>query len=271
MGGTLPMDAAIVLLGAQQDTTIFQNSVNNSAGAGPGIFVGTNGMLSPRRGLIAFDVSSIPPGSLITDVQLTLTLGQVAGDNGTGTGGNDVPRVIQLNKLTRSWGEGNTGSTAAAIGTTGGGFPAGPGDATWNAAFYSPTTPTSWASPGGDFVSSPSVSATLSGTIVGTAYTWPSTPALVADVQGWLDQPNTNFGWEIINADETSERTFYAFYSSEWSDRANGDPILEVLYAAQEPELRVTFLVPEPAGGTLLLGAALLLFTRRQDRWGKLG
>ena len=70
--------AAVVTLGADKDTSIFQNNVNNAGGGGPGLFAGTNGGNSPRRALISFDLSSIPAGSTITDVQITLTLGQVS-------------------------------------------------------------------------------------------------------------------------------------------------------------------------------------------------
>ncbi len=54
--------AAVITLGADKDATIYQNN-NNSNGAGPGMFVGTNGTSSPRRALLSFDLSSIPTGS----------------------------------------------------------------------------------------------------------------------------------------------------------------------------------------------------------------
>lgn len=246
--------ADVLTLGADKDATIFQNNVNNSNGAGPGIFAGTNGTLSPRRGLISFDLSSIPAGSIITDVQFTLTLGQVAGSGGAGSGGNDITRSISLYELTRGWGEGITGNTSTTIGGTGQGFTANPGDATWNAAAHGSTA---WTTPGGDYQSTASASLTLTGTTVGTAYTWLSTPSLVDDVQGWLNNPATNFGWIMINADETGSQTFFSFYTSEWSDRAGSDPILAAQYAAQEPQLQITFTVPEPSGGLLAGFAAL--------------
>jgi hypothetical protein len=72
--------ADVVTFGADRDVSIFQNNVNNSLGGGPGFFAGTNAMNSPRRALISFDVAgSIPAGTTITNVQLTLTLGQVGG------------------------------------------------------------------------------------------------------------------------------------------------------------------------------------------------
>src|ERR1700761_3206920 len=87
-GAMTPAFADVLDFGANHDTTLFQNAPNNSAGGGPGIFVGTNGSVSPRRGLISFDLSSIPEGAMITNVTLTLTVGMIAGSGGGGSGTN---------------------------------------------------------------------------------------------------------------------------------------------------------------------------------------
>ncbi len=236
MGVNLPgtAGAATITIGAIKDASIFQNNVDNSNGAGPGVFAGTNGMDSPRRGLIDFDISgNIPIGATITGVQLTLFLGQVAGTDST-------PRTIGLYKLADDWGEGTTGA-GQAIGGTGQGFPANPGDATWNARFF-PGTP--WATAGGDHAATASATTTVT-SVINAPYTWLSTPALVSDVQGWLNTPATNFGWELINLDETTATDFRAFYTREFND-----PTLR-------PELQITFTpaaatAPEPASMVLL-------------------
>src|SRR6516164_152672 len=76
--------AATITIGASKDASIFENNVNNSNGAGPGIFAGTNGMDSPRRGLIDFNIAgNVPAGATVTNVELTLHLGQVAGTDQT--------------------------------------------------------------------------------------------------------------------------------------------------------------------------------------------
>lgn len=253
-------DAAVLAFGAARDATIFQNNVSNSNGAGPGLFAGTNGTSSPRRGLIAFDLTSIPAGSIITDVQFTLTLGQIAGSGGSGAATSTVDRTFGLFKLTKNWGEGTTGSTATGIGGTGQGFAAGDGDATWNAAAYSASTPTLWSNPGGDFAGTASATLTAPlGAIAGNTYTWLSTPALVADAQDWLEHPATNFGWAIVNAAETGSQTFFSFYTKEWSDASGGDP-------AQEPRLQLTYTVPEAGSGMLLAGVALAWLSTRPVR-----
>jgi hypothetical protein len=245
--------ADIIDIGAEKDATIFQNNVNNSNGAGPGIFAGANGTSSPRRGLIAFDLSAIPAGSTITGVQLTLTVGQIAGSGGSGGSNTET---IGLFALTRNWGEGTTGNTATQIGATGQGFAANPGDATWNAAAFQQT---SWTTPGGDFALTASASLTLNGAGPGLSFTWLSTPQLVADAQGWLNNPATDFGWELKNADETDPTTFDAFYSREGT-RVSG------VTANQLPDLQVTYTVPEPSSGTLAIIAALSFLGTRSFR-----
>ena len=49
--------AATVTFGAAKDNSIFQNNASNTSGGSAGMFSGTNGMGSPRCGLIAFDIA----------------------------------------------------------------------------------------------------------------------------------------------------------------------------------------------------------------------
>lgn len=222
LGCALPVSADTVTIVASRDTTIFQDQVNNSDGGGPALFCGTNGSSSPRRALLYFNIAgNVPRGATITNVQLTMTLGDVAG---SGQGQN-----LRLFPLTQNWGEGTAG-TGLSIMMTGGGFAASTGDATWNAALYSSTTPTSWATPGGDFAGTASTSLTVSGNTVGTAYTWPSSSQLVADVLGWYNNPSSNFGWLLKNDDEADAQTYFAFYSREWNGGAATLPQLTVTY-----------------------------------------
>ncbi|HEY1600515.1 MAG TPA: DNRLRE domain-containing protein, partial [Pirellulales bacterium] len=173
-----------------KDATIFQNNVNNSNGAGPGMFAGTNGMTSPRRGLIEFNVAGhVPPGATINSVTLELFLGQTAG--GAGGAFN-----IGLFTLSKGWGEGTTES-GGTISGTGQGAAANAGDATWNASAFPSTL---WTKPGGDFASTASASTSV-GSTLNAASNW-SSAAMVTDVQNWLNTPSTNFGWAVVNADE---------------------------------------------------------------------
>jgi hypothetical protein len=239
--------ADIVTIGPSKDASIYAANVNNSNGAGPGMFAGTDAGPSRIRSLLAFDIAGVPQlsGATITGVQLTLTLGMVPG----GSPPAPSPEIVDLHRLTADWGEGTTGSSSTTIGGTGGGFAANTGDATWNARMFSGTL---WSTAGGDFSATASASLSVGNTI-NTSFTWASTPTLVADVQGWLDSPATNFGWELINTDEISARTFRAFYTREAST------------AAFRPQLQITYAVPEPACILLsILGgvAASVIFTR---------
>src|SRR6266550_140276 len=189
--------ADVATIGAAKDNTIFQSNVNNSLGGGQAIFAGTNAQLSPRRGLIDFDIAaSIPAGSTINSVQLTLFLNSLAS-------GSTATPTIHLYRLSDDWGEGTAGSTVNGPAGVGQGIAAGEGDATWNARHFSATTPTLWNTPGGDFAAIDSAALAIVGTTLNTPYTWQSTPAMVADVQSWLSDPSTNFGW-LLKGEESN-------------------------------------------------------------------
>ncbi len=214
------------------------------------MFAGTNGMDSPRRALIDFDIAAnVPTSATITSVQLTSFLGQVAGNDQT-------PRTIGLYELTADWGEGTTGSSMM-IGGTGQGFPANPGDATWNARFFPGTL---WTTPGGDHNATASATSVV-GTAINAPYTWQPTPALVSDVQAWLNTPATNFGWELINLDESTATDFRAFYTRDFSG-ATPRPQLQVTFTplTSEPEPASVFLVPAAVLFLTLAAGAKRLF-----------
>lgn len=229
--------AATATIGAVRDNSIFESSPTNSGGGSAGIFAGTNGMGSPRRGLIAFDIAgNLPPGSTITAVQLTLYLGNAP---------NSDSRVIGLHRLTKDWGEGTAGSTNPSISMSGMGYPANPGDATWDDAMFEVGA---WSAAGaaGDYHPTASATSVVSGPI-DTPFTWDSTAALVSDVQGWLDTPTTNFGWALINADEEITRSIKAFYSREATQNSSGQP--NSLDPTWRPMLMIGYLEPVPPNG----------------------
>jgi hypothetical protein len=238
----------VVDLGAFQDTSIFATKPTNSDGGGAGIFAGTDAGGGVKRALIEFNFSNIPAGSIITNVQLTLTFGM-------SPGGGPATSTIGLFDVLDSWGEGTTGnptSDSSGIGGSGNGFTANAGDATWSSRFSGSTA---WTTAGGDHSGTASASTTGNNTTNST-FVWSSTQ-MVSDVQGWLTNSSTNNGWELINANESSASTFTAFYSREWGTftAAGGN-------AAQEPVLQVTY-VPEPATGILLAGACLGVLSLR--------
>jgi hypothetical protein len=199
-----------VTLLPSKDNTLYEDIAGAlSNGAGQNFFVGKTNTGSIRRGLIAFTLTgNIPANSTITSVSLTLNMSMtVAGSEN-----------VSLHRATADWGEG----TSIAPGEGGAGAPATTGDATWTRRFFN-TIP--WSIPGGDF--SPTASATRS--VGGNgSYTWASTPALVSDVQGWLNNPSTNFGWVVIG-NEAAARTAKRFDTKEHTTAANR-PRLVVAY-----------------------------------------
>src|SRR5262249_5131274 len=142
-------------------------------------------------------------------------------------------------RVLQNWGQG-----ASDAGDPGGaGTQAAPGDATWLNTFYPGLF---WTNPGGDF--SPTVSASVPVTSVGF-YTWGSTPSMVADVQSWLSNPASNFGWLLLG-NETQQQTVRRYDSRE-------NPIASV-----RPVLKINYF-PEPATLVLLAAGAVALSRRR--------
>jgi hypothetical protein len=191
-----------------------------SNGAGDFFFAGlTNFTGESRRGLLAFDVAgAIPAGSLVTDVTLTLEMSRTISG----------PTTVELHRVSSDWGEG----TSDAPGQEGTGAPATDGDATWFHTFYPSSL---WSTDGGDFLSTVSAAQTVGGE---GPYTWGSTPEMVADVQSWLDEPATNFGW-LVMGDEQMTPSAKRFNTRE---NGTGAPQLTVTFQAPVPTVPISML-----------------------------
>jgi hypothetical protein len=187
--------AAEVGLAASKDNSVFSEGELSNA-VGDYLFAGETAIGDFRRALIAFDIAgSLPAGAIIDSVQLNLNISKVPDAD---------PQSFSLHRLTSDWGEGSSN----APGEEGRGAEATTDDATWFRTFF----PLSfWTSEGGDFVPTASVTTSFSG--LGVA-SFSSADAFVADVQLWLDQPETNFGW-ILVGDESSYLTAKRFDSRE--------------------------------------------------------
>jgi hypothetical protein len=225
-------ECATVVLSAAADASIFQNNVNNASGGGNGLFSGANTSGFPRRALISFDVSGrLPVGATIESVELTLVLGDVSGAGAR-------PLVdIAVHRVLASWGEAATQQQTPPndnFSGIGQGSPALEGDVTWNARFFSATAPILWSTPGGDFNSVASTSASIP-TALNTSYTFPSSSEMVSDVQSWLDNPASNYGWLLKGVNETLTSSLRGFYSS------------DVATASFHPQLNIMFSAPSPA------------------------
>ncbi len=186
-----PAGADTVELGPSKDNTIYENTALSN-GAGQHFFAGRTSITTQRirRGLIAFDVSSIPAGATVQSATLTLHMSRT----------RSGPSNIVLHRVLADWGEG----TSFAGSGEGGGGTVTANDATWTFRFFNTAQ---WSTPGGDFNSS--ASATTSVNQAGD-YTWTGS-GLVADVQAWVNG-TANFGW-ILRGNEVSIQTTKRFDS----------------------------------------------------------
>ena len=194
----------LVVVPASADASIYESANGAAAnGAGPRLFAGRSGV-GLRRTLLEFNVAeAIPAGATIDAVELRLIVDRDAVAPPTSDFG--------LHRVLTAWNEG-----AAAAGIRGGtGAASGSGDVTW---VHSEKGESEWGTPGGDFVANASAVVSISGT--GPA-TWQTTSELVADVQGWLDFPDENFGWMLLGGEtqSTSARRLHARESTATQSR----------------------------------------------------
>ena len=215
LGLTGQAGAVIVTLEASQDNTLYENSEGAlSNGVGQHVFAGRNGAGGGQlrmRGLIMFDVASrIPPGATINSIELGLHASTPMSHAGT----------VALHPVLSPWGEGLSNAT---MGEAGGAMST-TDDATWIHTYFNTLF---WNTPGGDF--RPEASANLAVATNGPQVIG-STPELVADVQGWLDDPGSNNGWLLRQVDE-------AALAIRFDSRDHADPSVR-------PRLTVDFSLP---------------------------
>jgi hypothetical protein len=228
--------STVVSINPSKDNTLYKSTTGSVSNGQGEIFVGRNKDADQfRRGLVAFDVAAIvPAGAVIEGATLRMYC-----DRSNDAVGN---RVIQLRRTTADWGEGASSTN------DGDGVAAQTGDATWLDRFYNQGL--FWANEGGDFSGVNSASQTIGQE---GYYTWGSTSQMVADVQGWRDNPAANFGWLLLG-DET-QRSSKRFDSG------------EVSTVAQRPLLTITYSpVPEPATLAMLVSAGLAFIMMRRRR-----
>jgi hypothetical protein len=229
-----------VVLAASQDASIFQGAgyENTADGAGPSLWLSVIAAGVNRRALIRFDLGTLPRGTRVQEARLRLFQ----------TRARDT-HDVRLHRVLSAWGEGPANG-----GTAGVGAPAQAGDATWPNRFH-PATP--WAVPGGDFVAEASASIPVG--LPGETYTWGPTPRLVADVQGFIDQPATNHGWILIGVEDGLQNA--KRFESRESGAPGAAPALELRLAAPGDGD-----VPLPWWAFALLGGGVALRLARPPR-----
>src|SRR5438067_3442148 len=206
--------ADIVNINPSKDNTLYEYVLadgDKSNALGDHFFTGETAMSELRRGVLAFDVAgNVPAGSTITGVTLSMHVSRVP---------NNTARTVELHRLLADWGE----RTSQASGEEGIGAAANPNDATWRHRFFDTIF---WTTQGGDF--SATVSASQSVGAIGV-YTW-SSPQMTAEVQSWLDNPATNFGW-LVSGDESTGATAKRFDTRE----SASPPVLTIQYTTATP------------------------------------
>lgn len=212
-------------LEAVLDTTLYQTemdmpSVQNEFSNGKGIFLfsgrtGLDAGFRSRRALFRFDLTTLPEGAEILGAQVILYLSRAAP--------GAPPSVMTLHRVTRQWGEG----LSDAAGPEGQGAPAEKDDATWFHNIYDSDL---WGNAGGDFIDQSSSSTTVGSNVI--AYSWGCTKQLVDELNAWLEQPDTNFGW-LLKGFEDGARNARRFHSREHPD-AETRPRLLIEYSTPE-------------------------------------
>ena len=233
LGGLGMASGDEIILDAVADANIFTDNDFWGNGSGDYFFAATSNDGTSRRGLVRFNVgASIPVGSVISSVELRLYMSR---------GG---PSPVTIYPILADWGEGASDPP----GNEGAGAAAQEGDATWAYRFYDEDdifNSPAWATPGGDFLTPESASNNVSG--VGQYYSW-STTEMALDVESWLDNPGSDFGWIMIGS-ETVEGS-----ASRFNSRTHPDP-------ATRPQLIINFTPPPGAGSCCFIDGSCIITT----------
>jgi hypothetical protein len=224
------------------DTTLIEAAPDHNMGGMIFFNAGTAGNGSRNRGLLQFDFSGvIPVDAIVQSAALELTVVQ------TPTEGQGQPSLFGVHRVLLPWGEGV--QVAENPFSPGLGASAAPGEATWNHRFFGGNE--TWSSAGGeagvDFMATLSSVELIEDIDI---YLLDTTPRMVSDVQSWVSDPESNFGWMLQSLSEDVRFTARRFAS------------IEDAFSA--PMLTVTFeVVPEPAGWLLMLPAWLAWAMRK--------
>lgn len=175
-----PTLAGSVALTPSTDTTISSGGANPQGTASVLAGRRRNGILD--RGLLRFNLSTIPSNAVVQSVRLQLTVTRVPR--------SPANSDFSLYRMLRPWGT----------------------DANWTAA----TAGSPWGSPGAgsgsDFAATASARRLVMG---GGPYDFGPSPEVTADILAWINDPLSNHGWLLKSENETSSGTARHFGSSE--------------------------------------------------------
>jgi hypothetical protein len=189
----------------QAPTSVFGGGTTVVSG-GLGTFAGN----ATRRALIRFDPGAeIPAGATIVSVEVGLSVVTVPS--------SPANSIFELRRVRQEWLE--TGVS-------------------WN---FRLGAEMAWQVPGAGGAEDIEAEASSTVAVGGLGrYTFPSSDRLVADVQSWVDEPETNHGWLLMSQSEGVLRTARHFASRE--------------SAANQPEMAVEYTVEAGVEPPLLRG-----------------
>ena len=175
----LRADTIEIIAGA--DTTLHEGEPAVNHGALPEFRAGAVEGGLERRTLLRFNIGgAVPPGATITGAQLTIEALDEPGDPA-------APGEFEIHRVRDFWNEGD-----------GQGADVSPQEATWESRAHPKAR---WTRPGGaqgfDFAPQPTAAVAVGASGV---HAFGATPKLIADVQRWLDQPQSNHGWMLTRA-----------------------------------------------------------------------
>lgn len=155
-------------VGTVQDSMVTEQFPGTPQGTNIVMIAGTNGQDEDSRSLLAFNLAAIPSNAVVTSAALTVKVVKLAP-------GFPSSGKMDLHRLLVPWGD------AAA---------------TWTNRLAGVHWSTNGAAAPVDFTNAVTQQITVSSQ---TAYTFVSNSNMVADVQRWVSNPGTNFGWILIS------------------------------------------------------------------------
>lgn len=230
------MNGDTISLNPVADTSVHEINPTFNMGGHSHVSSGTTRKNTKSRGFFKFNVAGqIPVNSVVNSVSVVFTVTLTP----SGGGANST---FGLHRVLKGWGEGNkTGNIGTASGTD---------EATWNARM-SPAS--SWGTPGGavgdDFVAPFSASVQVAGR---AEYTFGPSSGLLDDLQGWLQNPELNFGWVLISQSENVPATARRFGSRE----AGGAAASLIIDFTPPVENVPSVISLQPASQTILIGTS---------------
>lgn len=213
------VSAETVTLQPSADTTLHQTTPDSYLGDLNDLAAGSTLHGDKTRALLKFDLKgTVPTNASITTAVLTVTVTKQPSSGG-------VNSTFDLRRVRTPWDE-----------------------ATWNVRSKSSEA---WSQPGGglgtDFSSEISASTPIRNR--GT-YTFATTPALVSDVQQWLNKPEENFGWVLLSQAEATRETARRFGSHEDPENTPNLTVEYTLTPTDEP-IRITIFTIQNSAVTL--------------------